>query len=166
MAMIRTVSRQYLSQGNRIVESVGDRLVIKWGCPHSSKTGGQNRIEAASWERVKHLPDVTHYLQPVVASAPDGSWLLMEKVTTDTLPKDFYSKRVPELTQWAKQNGLGAMTRDIHSANVGINPHGETVVIDYGFNQDKFRQTYEREMCAQKNEPLCTYCTLVAKGRE
>ena len=156
MPEIRIVAKTPLSKGNRIVQRIGQNLVIKYGCPSSSMSGGQNKIEAASWERVKGTADARHFA-PVLASAPDGSWLLMPYMEHDDgLTRDQRYDGVDTLQTVLDRQGLDS--GDVHSGNwrmVG----GVPKMIDYGYSWSKFRS--KRFRCG-----TCKHCRIIDNGEK
>lgn len=156
MPEIRIVAKTPLSKGNRIVQRIGQNLVIKYGCPSSSMSGGQNKIEAASWERVKGTADARHFA-PVLAAAADGSWLLMPYVAND--PDLDYTERnrgVRILETTLQRHGLDS--GDVHSGNwrmVG----GVPKVIDYGYSFNDFAS--RRGACG-----TCEHCRIIETNQK
>lgn len=173
MATFTFKPRLYLSEGNRYVEEIGiGEYVIKWGCPFSSRTGGQNRQEARAWESVKHLPNVADYIVPVMAYDPSGAWLMMPSVhhvsSSDIWTKDFeLTREASRLEDWLMTNGLRDAALDMHQGNVGRLDNGRLVMLDYGFmgyenGRDAFAHDDFRAMCriaAPRDAEPCFFCT-------
>lgn len=156
MPEIRIVAKTPLSKGNRIVQRIGQNLVIKYGCPESSLSGGQNKIEAESWRRVKRTADARHFA-PVLAAAPDGSWLLMPYMEhDDRLTPDGRRHGVRTLRGILERRGLDSA--DIHSGNwrmVG----GVPKMIDYGYSGKDFGR--QRGRCGK-----CEHCRIIEHGQK
>lgn len=126
MVMIHTLSRAPLASSSRIVDKLGDKFVIKFGCP-KGVSGEQNRVEARHWKRLKDYPNIGNILVPVLDASPDGSWLIMPKVKVPG--------RIPEADARALQSAckrLGIMSKDISGSNIGMLEDGTYVAVDYG----------------------------------
>lgn len=155
MAMIRVIERSKLGSGNRIAQKLSNGTVIKFGCPESSRTGGQSLIEASLWNRYKNHAGVDECLVPVLDSAADGSWLIMPLVRPLERNMQGMSWReiddlIDGLKHRLRKYRINAVdTLDLHIGNVGFLPNGTLVALDYGFKNDKF-DTKER---------LCNGCT-------
>lgn len=152
MAIIREVPRVYLGSGNRIVERIEKKYVIKFGCPENCRTGGQNRIEGDTWNKFKDDPHTAPFLVPVVDYDPHGAWLIMPYVSQKvrTLTYD-------ESEKWKyriEKQGFGFSTADFGPRNLGFNEAGEIVALDYGYRQGKFSWN-DRGRCGS-----CEHCRL------
>lgn len=127
--MIREIPRRYLSESNRIVERLGDKYVLKHGCPRSSRTGGQNRSEGTVWDTVKHLPDASEYLAPVLDYDPRGRWLLMPLL--QPVSKYEADSVGSSIEVWIEYHKIP--TGDVMEYNMG--KKGKRIVLlDYGYS--------------------------------
>ena len=164
MVMIQTLERKYLNSGNRIVQSISNGTVLKFGCPASLRSGGQNILEGQAWDRVKNLPGILDVVVPVLDYSTDGTWLLMPRVRRpsyeDTATYS-YCDELEALKICARRVGLGDTARhDTHFDNVGYNDAGILVLLDYGFSTDKRRGFGAYRAHARKCSPTCTWAVL------
>jgi hypothetical protein len=165
MVMIRTLPRVSLGTGNRIVQTFTNGVVVKFGCPNAPATGGQNKIEAATWRLLKDKPGVRDVLMPVLDYARDGSWLYMPQALSN---EEWTQKEKNALRERAEAFGLE--TVDMHNGNIRYNSAGTLVMIDYGFKVGAFDKAASRcsgcEWARLLNgrdrmhvaENICMYC--------
>ncbi len=144
---------ELLSVSSRAVCYLGTDKIIKYGCPNQPATGGQNRIEATTWERVKDHP-YADYLAPVLEAAPDGSWLIQKRIN-GRIPMRSEQNALAMLLTVAEEIGID--TLDIGGDNVMIDVNGNPVIIDYGFDRFLYEERDEDERCG-----TCTYCSQYA----
>lgn len=153
MAKIRIVAKTLISKSNRIVQHLGADKVIKFGCPKNSRSGGQNRTEGMTWQRVGADPLAQQHLARVYAYAPDGSWLIQEKIEGDR-PN---TKRVVCYSMQGELidalDLLGIDTTDMWAAN-WRERDGKAVAIDYGYD-DLIYDSDDSNKCG-----TCIHCTM------
>lgn len=141
---------ELLTVSSRAVCYLGTDRVIKYGCPESANSGGQNRVEASTWERIKDSPYAS-YVAPVLEAAPDGSWLIQKRIDGRTSGhRD--GKTLETLLDIA--DSIGIDTLDIGGDNVMIQHDGTPIIIDYGYDRYFYEDGEEAGVCG-----TCTYCT-------
>lgn len=95
----------------------------------SGDAGDANRTEIETWERVEGT-DMERFFCPIVASAPDYSWLIMERC--DIFADDASSEEdsiVESVRTRCERFGIA----DLHPGNIGrLEESGRWVVTDYG----------------------------------
>ena len=106
---------------------VGETTVTKYGCTAEIRTGGQNLAEVRTWERVKNTP-LAPYFVPVLDYAPDGSWLVQQRVKPLDLSERARARAFSDMLTLA-----GYREQDMQPDNLG-EMDGRTVLLDYGFN--------------------------------
>ncbi len=89
---------------------------------------GQNIAEATMWKQIKDDKNARKYFVPVVASDPDGKWLIAERVTG--LEYREYNNIPDEFFDAVKEYGI----KDIKPDNLGKRADGSFVVLDYGIS--------------------------------
>lgn len=142
--------KELLTVSSRAVCYLGTDCVIKYGCPESSTSGGQNRVEAATWERTKSSPYAS-YLAPVLDSAPDGSWLIQKRI--DGRASGHRDRKVVDKL-FDIAEAIGIDTLDIGGDNIMIQHDGTPIIIDYGYDRYLYEDGEEAGVCG-----ACTYCT-------
>ncbi len=165
MVMIREIPRKNLGKANRIVQTFTNGFVVKFGCPLSPKSGGQNLLEYKTWQKVKNEPNVSNILMPVLDAAPDGSWLYMAQARTE---RTWDQRQRAALKR--KVAALGLEVDDMHDGNLGWNANGNLVMIDYGYKHKEFGKRAQRcDGCEwgrliqnqdlyHMEEGICCYC--------
>lgn len=155
MPSIRIVPKTPLSMGNRIVQRLGENRVIKFGCPTSCRSGGQNVIEGKTWDAVKNNPLARQHLAEVYAYAPDGSWLIQEYVKGN---EPHYRKNAAEEAQLRTVlESLNLSTTDMHEGNWRVRG-GDGVMIDYGYDYQSFAYGTNDKCHA------CAWCAIIDNG--
>ena len=97
---------------------------------------GQNRAEAAFWNLHKDDAQVAKHLVPVIASDPDGRWLIAKKV----IPWR-QAQRIVKVTDetlyafYVTMQEIGIY--DMHERNMGYDPDTQCIVaLDYGISSE------------------------------
>lgn len=90
---------------------------------------GQNVAEAAMWQELKDDEHARKFFVPVIASDPNGKWLIAERVTGVSWTE--YRDRPDEFVDAVYSLGIC----DLKADNVGKRADGSWVVLDYGINR-------------------------------
>jgi hypothetical protein len=123
----------------------------------NSRSGGQNRIEGVTWERVKDSPLAQRHLARVYAFAPDGSWLIQEKIDSPESRRNRVTHAMErELVQ--ALNDLGIDAEDVWTSN-WRDRDGVAVSIDYGYDHILF-DGGDRRACG-----ACVHCISTNRSR-